>query len=51
MHSENGKTLSIIWFFEISNRVRGMKTFHCIENYDIVIYLLITKECVFSMKI
>ena len=49
MSSENGKTLSISLFL-ISNRMRRMKTTHCIENYDTVIYLLITKECVLSMK-
>ena len=36
--------------FLISNLMRRMKTAHCIENYDTVIYLLITKECVLSMK-
>jgi len=50
MYSENGTTLSISWFLFILNRVRRMKTIHCIENYDTVIYLLITKECVLSMK-
>ena len=50
MYSENGKILSISWFLCISNGVRSMKTIHCIDNYDTVVYLLITKECVLSMK-
>ena len=45
-----GKCYQLVGFYFISNGVRSMKTIHCIENYDTVVYLLITKECVLSMK-
>ena len=44
------KRYQLAGFYFISKGVRSMETIHCIENYDTVVYLLITKESVLSMK-